>query len=151
DEFRQSVDPAGLRPVRSAGVDDAGSRVDDQRGRLPRRRVRQAEKGNVGRIQQPRAFHRILAPLRIDLEDFDVLAAAQELIDLQACRAFLAIHENLVRHLLVTLNYHRPTSTRMSAPSIFTAYVRIGIVTGAHNASPVRMSNWPWCSGHSMQ
>ena len=101
-EFRQAVDPARQRPVGGARVDDAGHRIGDQRDGLAGRRIRQAQERHVGRIEQPRTLRRILALVRVDAQQLDVRAATEELVDLQAGRTFLAIHENFVCHLRPT-------------------------------------------------
>ena len=49
--------------MRRARVDQAGVRVRDQRRRLARRRVGQAEEGDVGGVEQARALGRVLAQL----------------------------------------------------------------------------------------
>jgi hypothetical protein len=52
-ELGQPIDPVAGGAVRGARVDQAGLRVRDQRRRLARRRVGQAEEGDVGGVEQP--------------------------------------------------------------------------------------------------
>jgi len=97
-QLGQAEDPAGLRAVRGAGVDDAGARVGHQRRRLLGRHIGQAQKGHIGGVEQARALGRVLAALGVDAQQLDVGALRQHLVDAQARRAFLTVDEDLGRH-----------------------------------------------------
>ena len=86
---RPKAQPAG-GAVRGAGVDQAGRRVGDERGRFARRRVGQAQEGDIGGVEQARAFGRVLALVGVDAQHLDV-ALREILVDAQAGRAFLAV------------------------------------------------------------
>ena len=68
------------------------ARVLDHRHRFSRGGVGQAQEGHVGRVQQPRALGRVLALVRVDAEDVDVVTGGQHLADLQPGSAFLPVH-----------------------------------------------------------
>jgi hypothetical protein len=83
--------------VGCAGVDDTSGRVGDQGRRFAGRRVRQAQKHDVGCVHESCALGGILAALGIDAQHLDVCSGRQHLVNAQTRRAFLAIHEYLCR------------------------------------------------------
>ena len=81
-QLRQPIGPGRIHPVCRAGIDHAGGRIADQRHRLARRGIRQAQKGHVGRVQQPRPLGRILAQRRVDPQHRHIRSPAQILMNL---------------------------------------------------------------------
>ena len=69
-----------------------------QRRGLARRSVRQAQEGDVGRIEQARALGAVLAALGVDAQHLDVAARGEHLVDAQARGAVLAVDEDLRCH-----------------------------------------------------
>ena len=70
----------------------------DQRDRLARGRVGQAQERDVGRVQQARALGRVLARSGGDAQHLDVAAPREILVDAQAGGAFLAVDKDSGRH-----------------------------------------------------
>jgi hypothetical protein len=92
-KLRQPEHPVRRRPVRGARVDETRLRIRDERRRLAGGRVGQTQKRDVGRVQQPRAFSRVLAFVRVDAEDLDVVAPREHVANAQPRGAFLPIDE----------------------------------------------------------
>ena len=66
----------------------------DQRRGLARRRIGQAEEGDVGGVEQARALGRVLAQLGRGAQHLDVAALGEVLVDAKAGGAFLAVDED---------------------------------------------------------
>ena len=94
-ELGEAVGPAVGDTVRGAGVDHHGVGVTQRRHQLLGRRVGQAEHGDVGRAGDLGALGEVLAVGHRQLEQLDVRAVLQPVVDLQAGGAVLAVDENL--------------------------------------------------------
>ena len=79
----KAIGPARRDPVRGRGVDHLDAVALDQRHRLARRVVGQAEDHSVGAVQQLAARLGVLAPRRVDRDDLQVAPAGQPLADLR--------------------------------------------------------------------
>jgi hypothetical protein len=79
--------------VRGARVDHAGVGVRDQRRRLARGGVGQAQECDIGGVEQAGAFCRVLAQLGRNAQHLDVGTLGEILVDAQAGRAFLAVDD----------------------------------------------------------
>ena len=94
-ELGEAVGPAVGDAVRGAGVDHHGVGVTQRRDQLLGRRVGQAEHGDVGGAGDLGALGEVLAVGHRQLEQLDVRAVLQPVMDLQAGGAVLAVDENL--------------------------------------------------------
>ena len=93
-QFRQSVHPAVGCPVRRARIEDARGRR--QRHGVSRRIVRQAQNGQVRRLEIGAAACRFLAFGFGDFEQFHIAARPDPVRDLKPGRPRLAVYEYLV-------------------------------------------------------
>ena len=69
--------------MRGRCIDDTGGIILDERDRLFRRRIRQAQERNVGCIEELAALLGVLALILIDEQQLDVVAAAEALVNLE--------------------------------------------------------------------
>jgi hypothetical protein len=81
--------------MRGRGVDHHRVGVAERRHQLLGRRIGQAEHGDVGRLGDLGALAEILAVGHRQLEQLDVGAVLQPVVDLQAGGAVLAVDEDL--------------------------------------------------------
>src|SRR5260221_989535 len=93
-ELRKAIDPARAHAMRRAAVEHAGARVGDHGDRLARRLVGQAEDRDIDLVQKAPALVIVLAALRVDADELDIVATAQTGADLQASRAVLTVDED---------------------------------------------------------
>ena len=94
----KAVVPIRVGAVRGRGIDDTGGVILDERNGLACRRIRQAQKRNVGCIEELAALLDVLALVLVDEQQLDIVAAAETLINLQTGRAFLAVDVNFRLH-----------------------------------------------------
>lgn len=93
-KLRKAVDPSGCGAVGGRGVQHHRVRVFNQGHRLPRRRVGQAQDGNVRRIQRACARSGILALLLRQCEERDVGAGRKTFENPEPGRARTAVNKN---------------------------------------------------------
>ena len=74
----------------------SSARVRHQRGGLLRGGIGKAEEGDVSLVEKPLAFGRILTLVGVDLDQRDSTVTEQPVPDLESCRTFLTVDENLV-------------------------------------------------------
>ena len=102
-QFGQAESPARQRAVRAAGVDDAGVGVADQRRRFARGVIGQAQKSDVGGVQQTRALGGVFALIGRDAQHLHIGSARQHLVDAKAGGALLSVDEYAIAHGAVRL------------------------------------------------
>ena len=90
-QLREAVHPAGGGPVGGGCVNNPGIGIFDEAHRLRRGGVRQAEKYQIGLVDEPSALLQILAFILADAQQLDIVPAAQAFIDLQAGCALLTV------------------------------------------------------------
>ena len=84
------------------GIDQHGVVVVDQRSRLARGDIRQAQERDVRRVDETTALFEVLALRFFDTQDLYVGALRQVFKNLQAGRAFLSVDKNFRAHLDLT-------------------------------------------------
>ena len=94
----KAVVPIRVGAVRGRCVNNAGRVVLDERNGLACRRIRQAQKRNVGCIEELAALHDVLALVLVDKQQLDIVAAAETLINLQTGRTLFAVDVNFRLH-----------------------------------------------------
>src|SRR5690606_9188181 len=94
----ESVGPAIRHPMGGRGIDHPRRIVLDQRYALARGIVGQAPNGDVGGVQELGAGRWVLAPLRRNRNELDVLAPGKPRAYLQPRRAVLTVDEDFCRH-----------------------------------------------------
>ena len=102
-EFRKTVGPGWIDPVRGGRVEDAGAFVaeaGDDGGGLARRLVGKAQDRDIDRRQDFGLRARILAVFRRNRNEFDVRRAQKLFADFEACRSRLAVDEDFCHHTL---------------------------------------------------
>ena len=77
-------------------VDKSRMRIRHQRSGLLRGHVGKTEEGDVGLVEKPLAFSRILTLILIDLDKRYSAVTEQPVPDLESCRTFLTVDKNLV-------------------------------------------------------
>ena len=97
-EFREAVGPRWVGAEGGAGVDDFGVRIVDHRDGFFGGDVGEAEKGDVGGVEEALALGGVFALVGVDLENVDVGAGGEVFVDPQAGGAFLAVDVNLRFH-----------------------------------------------------
>ena len=103
-QLGKAVIPVRVGAVRGRGIDDTGGVILDERNGLACRRIRQAQERNVGCVQELAALLSVLAPVLIDEQQLDVVAAAEALVNLEAGRTLFAVD--------VDFRLHRPQPPR---------------------------------------
>ena len=84
--------------MRGRCIDDTGGIILDERNRLFRRRIRQAQKRNVGCIEELAALLDVLALVLVDEQQLDIVAATEALVNLETGRALFAVDINFRLH-----------------------------------------------------
>lgn len=91
-QLGEAVDPAGGGAVGGGGVHHPGVLVFDERHRLHGGGVGQAQEHQIGRVQETFALGGVLALVRVNAQQLDVVPGSQALVDLQAGGALLAVN-----------------------------------------------------------
>ena len=91
-QLGEAVDPAGGGAVGGGGVHHPGVLVFDERHRLHGGGVWQAQEHQIGRVQETLALGGVLALVRVNAQQLDVVPGSQALVDLQAGGALLAVN-----------------------------------------------------------
>ena len=97
-QLGKAVIPVQVGAMRGRCIDDTGGIILDERDRLFRRRIRQAQERNVGCIEELAALLGVLALILIDEQQLDVVAAAEALVNLETGRALFAVDVNFRLH-----------------------------------------------------
>jgi len=109
-KFRKAIGPALRDPMRSRGVDDPRAIIVDQRHRLDRRLVGQAEDYKITVVDRFAPRRRLLALRFGQLNDGEFAASGKPLGNLQASRANSTINENRLRHSLAQVSRLRAST-----------------------------------------
>ena len=97
-QLGKAVIPVRVGAMRGRCVNNAGRVVLDERNGLACRRIRQAQKRNVGCIEKLAALLDVLALVLVDEQQLDIVAATEALVNLETGRALFAVDVNFRLH-----------------------------------------------------